>query len=536
MLRHPQVLVATTLLPFLWIAVVEGNNNNPNNNVNNIPGYTIHQQISIDSTSAEDNDNVDTSLLFSYSSDDDEESYENVAAATAASEDNGPSILSSAQLYEGGSMVSTEAMTCHGGDLATFEMNQLLTEYDGNFMGYNVDDDEELMDFEEDVSSDDEEDNDDDNDGHSSMLSNASIRRRNRVVALGSSSTSNVSNNHGSTGRRRRRRLPSQAQQVGSSAAAAATATSSALLVRGGGASMGSEFGKRLMVAALVTLIYEGILGHFLEFIKIVMQTAPPGTGYGDVFKMITAEKGIAGIWDGFVPWGVVQAVAKGGVFGLAHAIATSLLVPLADDRHLLPKQAALTMAGGIAGGFQGFVLSPTLLLKTRVMTNPVFREKMSLVKTTWLSLTIGADVVAHEGILALMKGAKIFATKRVFDWATRYYFSDLFESLMVSHKGGVALTAMEKITASLLGGTASTISTLPLDVLVAKTQDAKKAGVKVSPFQMFKDELEEVGWSGLRKSYMNGFEARLAHVCLTTVVMKTGSPIVYDYLYGGSK
>ena len=112
----------------------------------------------------------------------------------------------------------------------------------------------------------------------------------------------------------------------------------------------------------------------------------------------------------------------KGGVFGLAHSVAKSYTLPLAKQG-VLPDLVALTIAGGIAGGFQGYVLSPTLLLKTRVMTNPVFREKMSLLRTTLLSFTIGFVVVKNEGLLALMKGSNIFALKRVFDWSTRYFF-----------------------------------------------------------------------------------------------------------------
>ena len=248
--------------------------------------------------------------------------------------------------------------------------------------------------------------------------------------------------------------------------------------------------------------------------------------------KLITSEKGISGIWDGFVPWGVVQAVFKGGVFGLAHAIALSLLLPIADQGRL-PHQLALTLAGGIGGGFQGYVLSPTLLLKTRVMTNPVFRENMSLWKTSLLSLRIGVDVVQKEGITALMKGSNIFATKRVFDWATRFYFADVCEAVLRGQKGGAPLSATDKIVSSFVGGTLSTLSTLPLDVLVAKTQDAKKAGVKVSALTLFQDELQEKGWSRLCQSYMRGFEARLLHVCFTTVAMKTGTALVYDTLYG---
>ena len=395
----------------------------------------------------------------------------------------------------------------------------------------------------EDVSSDDEnendDDDDDDDDGHSSMLSNASLKRSRNMVSIGGSGDGIYYNRSGhEEQRQQQRRQQQQPQHRHSDAQFAATArrqlvssteaVSNGLRLRGGAeatstatytssSSLGSEVTKKLFVTALVTLVYEGVIGHFLEFIKIQMQVADYAT-YAQVIQAITAEKGIAGLWDGFVPWGVVQAVFKGAVFGLAHAVASGYLLPLADEGKL-PLMLALTLAGGIGGGFQGYVLSPTLLLKTRVMTNPVFREKMSLLRTTWLSFCVGLDVVKTEGLLTLMKGANVFATKRVFDWATRFFFSDLFESLFKSMKGtSSSLTIAEKSMASFLGGVASTCSTLPLDVLVAKTQDAKKAGVKVSAWRLFRDELDEKGWSGLRKSYMQGFEARLAHVTTTTV------------------
>eukprot|EP00592_Proboscia_alata_P006120 CAMPEP_0194355988 /NCGR_PEP_ID=MMETSP0174-20130528/3815_1 /TAXON_ID=216777 /ORGANISM="Proboscia alata, Strain PI-D3" /LENGTH=463 /DNA_ID=CAMNT_0039125487 /DNA_START=20 /DNA_END=1411 /DNA_ORIENTATION=+ len=356
----------------------------------------------------------------------------------------------------------------------------------------------------EDLSDDEDDDDDDDNDGHSAMLANASLRKPAAAATIAFTET------------------PASARSV-------------AISMRGGGLSpssvLESEFSRRLFVAAAVTLLYEGAIGHMLEFVKIVMQTSPLGTSYGQVLRTITGEKGLAGIWDGFVPWGVVQAIGKGGVFGLAHAMALHYLKPLGEKNILHPK-VLLTLAGGIAGGCQGYVLSPTLLLKTRVMTDPVFRESMSVLKTTWLSLCIGANVISKEGIGALMKGSNVFATKRVFDWSTRYYFSDFFEGVLLKRAAYGQLTAGEKISASLLGGTVSTILTLPLDVLVAKTQDAKKAGESVSAIQLFQDELKQGGWKGLKDSYLQGFEARLLHVCFTTVAMKTGTALLYEHLF----
>lgn len=393
-----------------------------------------------------------------------------------------------------------------------------------------------LMDMDLDLSDSDLEDSDseddDDDDGHSAMLSNVSLRKS-LALASSSGNVEYVSSNskHGNSAKSNKSSKLSPAA-FSRGVSAGSTKAMSALSVRGGAsAAPSNEFAKRLVVAALVTLMYEGALGHLLEFVKIVMQTSPAGTTYMDVLRSITSEKGLVGIWDGFIPWGVVQSIGKGGVFGLARAMALSVLMPLVDEGKL-PNLFALTLAGGIAGGFQGYVLSPTLLLKTRVMTNPIFREQMSMLRTTILSLSIGMDVVTKEGVGALMKGSNVFALKRVFDWSTRFYFSDIFLKLIKTYSSSDNLSASQKISADLLGGTASTLVTLPLDVLVAKSQDAKKAGVKVSAMAMFKEELQEKGVKGLYDSYMRGFEARLLHVCFTTVAMKTGTGLMYDFLF----
>lgn len=98
------------------------------------------------------------------------------------------------------------------------------------------------------------------------------------------------------------------------------------------------------------------------------MQTSSKETyTYSDSIKSITNEKGVAGLWDGFVPWGIIQSVFKGAVFGVAQTLALKILLPLAEaENSNFPIKMAKTLAGGIAGGFQGYVLSPTLLLKTR--------------------------------------------------------------------------------------------------------------------------------------------------------------------------
>lgn len=213
---------------------------------------------------------------------------------------------------------------------------------------------------------------------------------------------------------------------------------------------------RQLLVVSGVTLVFEALCGHQLEFVKIIKQTTR--RPYPQIVREIVREKGLAGFWDGFLPWGAVQAVSKGAVFGYAYATSRSVLRPLVQDGRMR-QHTADTLSGGLAGGVQGFVLSPTLLLKTRVMTDPVFRTQMSLVQTSVRSCQVGARVIVTEGPLSLMKGAPTFACKRVADWGSRYLFTNAVEDALF-RRGGAAhapakLPYSQQMTASLLGAPA---------------------------------------------------------------------------------
>jgi len=223
----------------------------------------------------------------------------------------------------------------------------------------------------------------------------------------------------------------------------------------------------------------------------------------------------------------------RGSVFGLAQAAALNSLQPLVKDGYFSAGTANI-VAGGIGGGFQGFVLSPTLLLKTRVMTNPIFREKMSIVETTRRSTMVGMEVIRKEGAAALMKGSVVFSAKRVADWTTRYFFATWVEDVMFK-RGNAAhkLTTQEELISSLLGGTISSFATLPADVMVSQIQQAKKAGQRVSIVGVFKEQLAAGGIRGVTEFATRGFIARVAHVAFTTAIMKTGASVVYRMIYG---
>jgi len=243
--------------------------------------------------------------------------------------------------------------------------------------------------------------------------------------------------------------------------------------------------------------------------------------------KRVTATKGLAGTLDGFFPWGFMQAVAKGSVFSWGQAHSAQLL----HNNHDLTKNQKTIISGGAGGLVQGIVMSPLLLLKTRVMTDPAFRSSGGIFQTALASARVGGRIVATEGPLALMKGVGVFSFKRAADWTTRYLFVVMVEDAMRS-------TPQEKLSdgqvaiASLLGGSLSALSTIPLDVLVATFQQAGSAGKKVGVIQTFRDQIAAGGLGGSIKFATRGLGARCAHVSLTTLMMKTITSWVYDILY----
>uniref|UniRef100_M4BDU4 Uncharacterized protein n=1 Tax=Hyaloperonospora arabidopsidis (strain Emoy2) TaxID=559515 RepID=M4BDU4_HYAAE len=290
--------------------------------------------------------------------------------------------------------------------------------------------------------------------------------------------------------------------------------------------------GVKLLVGASVCLTYEFALGHYLEFIKIMKQTKPQFS-YLHLTKEIMHAKGLVGVWDGFLPWGALQGVAKGAVFAWGHSVARTGLNPLIRNGSV-SKDASEVIAGGIGGGFQGFVLSPTLLLKTRVMTDPIFREHMTPLETVSRSMRIGVKVIQKEGVMALMKGSGMFSLKRVADWSTRFFFSVQAENLLYKRKNpDRMLQTSEQVISSLLGGVVSAAVTLPMDVLVAQIQQASKAGEKVSAVELFRQQYRAGGINKVLAFGTTGFVARFVHASFTTMIMKTATSVVYDMVEG---
>lgn len=223
----------------------------------------------------------------------------------------------------------------------------------------------------------------------------------------------------------------------------------------------------------------------------------------------------------------MLQAVAKGAVFSWGQAQSLELL----RDISWMSKEQKTVASGGMGGFVQGIVLSPLLLLKTRVMTDPSFRGQGGLLATASASAAVGARIIAAEGPAALMKGAGIFSMKRAADWTTRFLFVVMVEEAMRAAPGA-KLSDGQLVLASLAGGALSALSTIPIDVVVAIKQSAAKAGTNVSLVETFREQIAKGGVAGTLAFSTKGLAARVMHVALTTLAMKTISSKVYDVLY----
>jgi hypothetical protein len=268
-----------------------------------------------------------------------------------------------------------------------------------------------------------------------------------------------------------------------------------------------------------VSIGVELLGGHFLEFLKISKQTS--SISYLAIARRVTATKGLVGVLDGFLPWGFIQALAKGAVFSFGQAQSLNYLA-----NQNMSKDTRMVISGGCGGFMQGIAMSPLLLLKTRVMTDPAFRSSGGVLATAAASLRVGGRIVSIEGPQAIFKGVTLFSLKRAADWTTRYLFVVMVENAM--RRGDTKLTEAEAAVASLVGGAISAVSTIPMDVMVASKQDAGAAGKTVT----FSQKIAEHGVSGMLAFSTRGLVARIAHVSITTLALKNGTSLVYDFLY----
>ena len=281
----------------------------------------------------------------------------------------------------------------------------------------------------------------------------------------------------------------------------------------------------KFFVGAVCTIVFEFCCGHILEIFKIKRQTTDKSMN--EIYHLLTDKKGLFGIWDGFIPWGFLMSLCKGASFSYGHQLAYNSLISLSIVTSYLSLKSIDIISSGLGGFFQGIVMSPLLLLKTRVITHDKFRNISGGVGATIIaSFKIGYEIITEQGIMALTKGMRVFSFKRFCDWITRFLFVEMTMTfILVLFSINCKQSVIWSTIAGLIGGTLSALVTAILDVMTALIQDAAKANDENVGFMslikmMFKDKagFEKIG---------KGLYLRIWHVALTTVVMKNSVPFV---------
>lgn len=201
-------------------------------------------------------------------------------------------------------ILETESITFFDGDSSFITASN--SERHGFFLCVSGGDESYLKDKEgssegdADASDDDDDDDDDSgDDGANKMLSTTSVRLcriatvqcKNTMACTASSSIHVAGSQPVADGAKKNNHLAIPPERCRKQRVPTFPSVTEPMLTTRGGestaapssATIDNEFSRRLVVAALVTLLYEAIIGHLLEFLKIVMQTSPPGTSYTQV-------------------------------------------------------------------------------------------------------------------------------------------------------------------------------------------------------------------------------------------------------------
>ncbi|KAG8907552.1 Mitochondrial DNA replication protein yhm2 [Tulasnella sp. 403] len=210
-------------------------------------------------------------------------------------------------------------------------------------------------------------------------------------------------------------------------------------------------------------------LGQPLEVLKTQM-AANRSQGMPQAIATVWSRGGVAGFYQGLIPWAWIEASTKGAVL----LFAASEIEKVAIGGGLGPAAAGLLggMGGGIAQAYA------TMGFCTTMKTVEITRHKQAAsgVKpmSTW---AVFGDIYRREGIRGINKGVNAVAVRQCTNWGSRMGFARLAENTIRSMRGkkeGEPLGALDKIASSTIGGALATWNQ-PIEVVRVEMQSASK-------------------------------------------------------------
>lgn len=207
-------------------------------------------------------------------------------------------------------------------------------------------------------------------------------------------------------------------------------------------------------------------LGQPLEVVKTTM-AANRGLTLPQAVKLVWSRGGIAGFYQGLIPWAWIEASTKGAV----------LLFVSAEAEYRFKTLGASNFLAGMGGGVTGGVAQAYLTMGfcTCMKTVEITRAKQASVAGVpqQSSFQVFKEIYNKEGIRGINKGVNAVAIRQMTNWGSRFGLSRLAEEGIknITGKGkDDKLSAVEKIGASVLGGGLSAWNQ-PIEVIRVEMQ-----------------------------------------------------------------
>ncbi|KAI0143256.1 mitochondrial DNA replication protein YHM2 [Pestalotiopsis sp. NC0098] len=224
-----------------------------------------------------------------------------------------------------------------------------------------------------------------------------------------------------------------------------------------------------LLLGAGLNLFEVTTLGQPLEVVKTTM-AANRGDSFATALGRIWNRGGVFGFYQGLIPWAWIEASTKGAV----------LLFVASEAEYYARNAGASEFGGGIIGGITGGVAQAyaTMGFCTCMKTVEITQHKLAAsgVKPQSTFATF-MDIYRKEGIKGINKGVNAVAIRQMTNWGSRFGLSRLAEQgirRMTNKEHGEKLSAVEKITASALGGGLSAWNQ-PIEVIRVEMQSKKE-------------------------------------------------------------
>ena len=225
-----------------------------------------------------------------------------------------------------------------------------------------------------------------------------------------------------------------------------------------------------IAVGAIMNMFEVTTLGQPLEVLKTQMAANRSQT-MAEAAKSVWARGGMAGVFQGLIPWAWIEASTKGAVLVFTASEVESATLGMGIG----PATAGLLggMTGGVAQAYA------TMGFTTCMKTVEITRHKQAATgvkpQSTW---AVFADIYRREGLAGVNKGVNAVAVRQCTNWGSRMGFARLAETGIRKIRGKKetdALGALDKIAASTVGGALATWNQ-PIEVVRVEMQSMAKA------------------------------------------------------------